>query len=95
MAKGVLITESVVMTVNVSNYEDLRRKIKGKIRGINLGKNFIYLNEDGKELGLEPNYIATKYCFENNLESITGDLVYGDILVMGSFELDGFHNDVW
>ncbi len=68
--------------------EELRRYVGGDIEAMRMDNGLIlYLNEDGKRLGLPLNRVATMYAKANNRRyRFTDDVIVGDALLCDGTE---------
>lgn len=76
-----------------SAYEFIRAAVGGFIEPVSLsGGTYMYVNEEGKLLGLPVNKKAMRLCWHNARSlMLSGDFIVGSVIVVGSLDRVGNH----
>lgn len=67
--------------------EELQKAVGGYVEMYPLGHHSLYLNEEGKLMGLEPNPIATRLMrqqYPGSIFYVTGEQVVGSVIIVGT-----------
>lgn len=80
----------------VGELEELQKLVGGYIEGITLGDTgqFFYVNEDGIEMGLPRNDVATKLCSDHKVGLSFDDFIKGTMVIVGPSDGNGENTDV-
>lgn len=83
---GVIIkTDGACSLTEVKTLEDFQAKVSGEyIEVVPFGWDAsFFCNEEGKFMGLPPNPVATKLIYKSGGFLLPGDVVVGDVLIVG------------
>ena len=88
--KMIVITSSGNISIQENNgYQCLKKAVGGYVEAVHIGDDAVmYLNEEGKLLGLDVNPIATKL-YRSFIS--TSDVIVGDVCIVGT---DGGEEDI-
>ncbi len=96
MTKAVLIhTSGKIELINANTLEDFQLFVGRYIEGLPFNDVATsYINEEGKQLKLPLNYIATKLCFSNGIGLAEDDCIVGNMIVLGVPDAEGNDTDI-
>jgi hypothetical protein len=94
--KAVLLrADGTASRIEIKSGEDINKAVGGWLEVINFqGNVFVYINEEGKLLGLPLNNRATGLAYSRNIGLIPGDVIVGNVVFVGPADNDGNDTDV-
>lgn len=78
-----------VIEMGADDGERISEIVGGYYQCIDVPNASIWMNEDGKHLGMPTNERATQYLYDERPEFINRDVIVGDVLVLGGYDDEG------
>jgi hypothetical protein len=73
--------DGTVQMIDNNEYQDINTAVGGNIEAVGIDEeNVMYCNEEGKNIALPPNYIATTL-FQSRFGKV--DVICGDVVIVG------------
>jgi hypothetical protein len=82
-----------VEDIEINNHEAINAVVGGWIEMVNVGKGFMYVNEEGKLNNLPLNPRMTKWCLQGG-HIHPDDFIVGNCVIVGDIDEEGYHGEV-
>ena len=94
MVAGVVIQTDGRIRAGNFDYQRMVDEVGGFLEVIRFGDGVAYLNEDGKGLQLPYNQKATELALRLSVSLHEGDVIVGNVVVVGDIDDDGNDTDI-
>ena len=82
-----------VEDMDINNHEAMNAVVGGWIEKVDVGKGFMYVNEEGKLRNLPLNPRMTRWCLEGG-HIRPDDFIVGNCVIVGDLDEEGYHGEV-